>query len=175
MSGYLSGLSSPSVTERITTLAASPRSKAAGQTRLPTFSMNSSPPSGRTSRWSACPTICASRWHPLPVLIWMAGVPVARMRSASLAVCWSPSITATGVCAGSARRVRTSSVVLPEPGLETRFRPRMPRACSKPRFSAAWPLFLARMSRSIRTTLAGDRPGACAWVSPRPRCSRPCG
>ena len=28
--------------------------------------------------------------------IWIAGAPVARMRSASKAVCWSPSITATG-------------------------------------------------------------------------------
>ena len=41
MSGYFSGLSSPSVTERMATLAASPRSHTAGQTRLPTFSMNS--------------------------------------------------------------------------------------------------------------------------------------
>ena len=49
--------------------------------------------------------------------------PVARMRSASLLVCWSPSITASG--SAGARRFRTSivahsSVVLPEPGLETR-------------------------------------------------------
>jgi hypothetical protein len=41
MSGYFSGLSSPSVTDRMATLAASPRSHIAGQTRLPTFSMNS--------------------------------------------------------------------------------------------------------------------------------------
>jgi hypothetical protein len=34
-----------------------------------------------------------SRWQPLPVLIWIAGAPVARMRSASLEVCWSPSTT----------------------------------------------------------------------------------
>jgi hypothetical protein len=44
MFGYLSGLSSPSVTERITTLCASPRSNSAGQTRLPTFSISSRPP-----------------------------------------------------------------------------------------------------------------------------------
>src|SRR5262249_40877512 len=36
--GYLSGLSSPSVTENITTRMSSPRSKLAGQTRFPTFS-----------------------------------------------------------------------------------------------------------------------------------------
>ena len=41
MSGYFSGLSSPSVTERMATFAASPRSHTAGHTRLPTFSMNS--------------------------------------------------------------------------------------------------------------------------------------
>src|ERR1700733_3695619 len=39
MCGYFSGLSSPSVTERITTLARSPRSNIAGQTRFPTFSI----------------------------------------------------------------------------------------------------------------------------------------
>ena len=44
MSEYLSGLSSPSVTDSTTILAASPRSHSAGQTRLPTFSMNSSSP-----------------------------------------------------------------------------------------------------------------------------------
>jgi hypothetical protein len=37
----------------------------------------------------------------LPVLTWIAGAPAARMRSASFAVCWSPSITAIG--AGGAR------------------------------------------------------------------------
>ena len=42
MCGYLSGLSAPSVTEMTTTLLCSPRSNSAGQTRLPTFSMNSS-------------------------------------------------------------------------------------------------------------------------------------
>jgi hypothetical protein len=47
MSGYLSGLSSPSVTDRMATLASSPRSHSAGHTRLPTFSMNS-------SDWAAC-------------------------------------------------------------------------------------------------------------------------
>src|SRR5271165_1838874 len=61
MSGYLSGLSSPSVTESTTTLRASPRSKAAGQTRLPTFSMNSAPPDGRVNLSSARPIMCASR------------------------------------------------------------------------------------------------------------------
>ena len=39
MSGYLSGLSSPSVTEHTIALASSPTRNSAGQTRLPTFSM----------------------------------------------------------------------------------------------------------------------------------------
>ena len=50
MSGYLSGLSSPSVTDRMTTLCASPRSNAAGQTRLPTFSISSRRAVGRRQR-----------------------------------------------------------------------------------------------------------------------------
>ncbi|MNH29147.1 hypothetical protein D3C79_893590 [compost metagenome] len=87
MSGYFSGFSSPSVTERMATLYFSPRSKPAGQTRLPTFSMKRMPPSLAGSWWQASCTILASRWQPLPVLIWMAGTPVARMRSASALVC----------------------------------------------------------------------------------------
>src|SRR6185436_14017261 len=53
MVGYLSGLSSPSVTEKSTALSASPRSNEAGQTRFPTFSMKRKS-SGRS-------TIAASR------------------------------------------------------------------------------------------------------------------
>ena len=45
--GYLSGLSSPSVTDITTTFARSPRSNSAGHTRLPTFSMNKSEPAPR--------------------------------------------------------------------------------------------------------------------------------
>jgi hypothetical protein len=40
ITGYLAGLSSPSVTDSSVTLRCWPRSKLAGQTRLPTFSMN---------------------------------------------------------------------------------------------------------------------------------------
>ena len=39
MSGYLSGLSSPSVIEISTTFACSPKSNNAGQIKLPTFSI----------------------------------------------------------------------------------------------------------------------------------------
>ena len=47
MYGYFSGLSVPSVTEMITTLPPSPRSNRAGQTRLPTFSTNTTEPGCR--------------------------------------------------------------------------------------------------------------------------------
>ena len=38
-------------------------------------------------------SMSASRWQPVPVLTWITGAPVARMRSASLVVAWSPSTT----------------------------------------------------------------------------------
>ena len=69
------GLSSPSVTDSTTTLARSPRSKSAGQTRFPTFSMKTMPPSGPSACSARCPPRSASRWQPAPVLIWMAAAP----------------------------------------------------------------------------------------------------
>ncbi len=44
------------------------RSKLAGQTRLPTFSINRIPWSSSGRRGAASAIICASRWQPLPVL-----------------------------------------------------------------------------------------------------------
>ena len=83
MCGYFSGLSSPSVTEMTTTFARSPTSNSAGQTRLPTFSTNSSDPAGGSSSCSARCTISASRWQPAPVLTCTARAPARRIRSAS--------------------------------------------------------------------------------------------
>ena len=171
MSGYLSGLSSPSVTDSTTTLCASPRSKPAGQTRLPTFSIISTESGAGASRASAVSTSAASRWHPLPVLICSAGAPVARMRSASFEVCWSPSTTATGSRPASSSIVRTSSVVLPEPGLDTRLSAKMPRSASVARLRCAWPSFLASTSRSICTMRAWLMPGTVAPAAPAPKCS----
>ena len=165
MSGYLSGLSSPSVTDRITTLCASPRSKAAGQTRLPTFSMKSRLRGATSSCASARLTIDASRWQPLPVFTWTAGAPVARMRSASNEVCWSPSTTATGVRPPHCSIVRTSSVVLPEPGLDTKFSANTPRSAKWRRFSAAMASFLASRSRSTSTMRCAAVPSACTAPS----------
>ena len=168
MSGYLSGLSSPSVTDSTTTLCASPRSKPAGHTRLPTFSIISTLSSAGARRCSAVCTISASRWQPLPVLIWIAGAPLARMRSASKLVCWSPSITATASVPASASMVRTSSVVLPEPGLDTRLSAKMARSASQRRLCCAAPSLRARMSRSICTSRTCDIPGATAPAAPVP-------
>ena len=137
MSGYFSGLSSPSVTESTTTLCASPRSNAAGQTRLPTFSMNSAEPGGGASVSRAWPTICASRWQPLPVLIWIAG----RAGGAdALGVVGGLLIAldhATAMRSFSASIVLTSRVVLPEPGLETTLSANTPRAAKARRLSRA--------------------------------------
>ncbi len=66
MCGYFNGLSAPSVTEITTTLLCSPRSNMAGQTRLPTFSMNSSEPGSGSSVSRARRTMSASRWQPAP-------------------------------------------------------------------------------------------------------------
>ena len=75
MSGYLSGLSSPSVTENTTTLCASPRSNAAGQTRLPTFSMNSALPGTGPS------VSTAWRDHMRVEMAALAGVDLQRRRA----------------------------------------------------------------------------------------------
>ena len=198
MSGYLSGLSSPSVTDRITTLASSPRSHSAGQTRLPTFSMNSSDwgpcpcpcPCPWSWSWSWCPcawscsarrakacaTMGASRWQPLPVLTWMAGTPVARMRSASCEVCWSPSITArgsSGCCCCKARMVAHSSVVLPEPGLETRLSARTPWAWKCARLCCATWLLAPSTSCSMRMARDSLSPGTDTRAAPAPKCRSP--
>ena len=67
--------------------------------------------SAKDSTSSARDTMGASRWQPLPVLTCTAATPVARIRSASFEVCWSPSTTATGRLPASALTVRTSSEV----------------------------------------------------------------
>ena len=91
----------PSVTEMITTLACSPRSNRAGQTRLPTFSMKSSEPGADRGREGAGATIGASRWQPAPVLIWIAGAGPPDPLGVE-GVSWSPSMTGIG----GRRRVR---------------------------------------------------------------------
>src|SRR4030042_6958299 len=94
MTGYLSGLSSPSVTLRIMAFTFSPMSNSAGHTRLPTFSTIRRSRLSR-SRWARTFWIMlASRWQPPSVLICMARTPFLAMRLASTEDCISPSITA---------------------------------------------------------------------------------
>ena len=66
---YLIGFSAPSVTEVMTTLLCSPRSKKAGRTRLPTFSITTTEPAGESRTRRPAAIISASRWHPAPRLI----------------------------------------------------------------------------------------------------------
>ncbi len=77
ISGYFSGLSSPSVTEQTIALASSPTRNSAGQTRLPTFSMISRSISSSPTSGSAVRTMLASRWHSPPkppsVFSWVTG------------------------------------------------------------------------------------------------------
>ena len=63
ISGYLSGLSSPSGTESIIAFLTAPVSNSAGQTRLPTFSRIASSTSPVSSPSSPCRVISASRWQ----------------------------------------------------------------------------------------------------------------
>ena len=77
ISGYFSGLSSPSVTDETITRASSPTRNSAGHTRLPTFSITSRSMSCSGSAGSAERTMLASRWHSPPkpgsVLSWVTG------------------------------------------------------------------------------------------------------
>src|SRR5690606_9359527 len=159
--GYLSGLSAPSVTDMITTFARSPRSNSAGQTRLPTFSIITTEPSGGPSSRIPRATMSASRWQPLPVLICTAAQPVARIRSASRPLAWSPSTTDTASSPPTSRMVRSSSVVLPAPGELIRLSATIPCSAKKRRFDAASWSFLASTSSSSVITRVWPCP--CSW------------
>ena len=73
ITGYLRGLSSPSVTLSSATLRCSPTANSAGQTRLPTFSTQSRSSEAGSRRWRSSfkppLTIAASRWQARPVVI----------------------------------------------------------------------------------------------------------
>ena len=88
ISGYLSGLSSPSVTEVTITRASSPTRNSAGQTRFPTFSITSRSRSSSGSDGSAERTMFASRWHSPPkpesVFSCVTGMWRSASRSASM-------------------------------------------------------------------------------------------
>ncbi len=65
------------------------------------------------------------------------------MRFASSVVSWSPSMTEMAIFPASSLVVRSSSVVLPEPGELMRLTARMPRSCSQSRLRWARSSFLA--------------------------------
>ena len=138
MTGYFSGFSSPSVTEKTIARASSPTRNSAGHTRLPTFSIirRSSSGNGRRSRPDR--TITASRWHspPNPALVLtteMAAAPAPWRRSASRLVAMSPSSTPMRTEPPSISRDLRRSVVFPAPGDDMRFTARTPAAASRAR------------------------------------------
>ena len=60
--------------------------------------------------------MAASRWQPVPVLTCTTRQPARRIRSASSAVSWSPSITPRTSPPARSDAVRSSRVVFPAPG-----------------------------------------------------------
>src|SRR5829696_2003342 len=120
MSGYFSGLSSPSVTEDTITRASSPMRNSAGQTRLPTFSTTSRSSSASGSSGRALRTMLASRWHsppkPLSVLSWVTGTWRPARRSASRLPCTSPSSTPARIpCRPSSTPTGAASTAMAHP------------------------------------------------------------
>ncbi len=130
MSGYLSGLSSPSGTERRVMCRTAPVSNSAGQTRLPTFSRTMRSKCSLPKPRSPCRVMSASRWHIPPVWSCTAGTPSREIASAStdesMSASMTPQRTLPARCGASALR----SVVLPEPGDDI-----MPRHLSWHNFS----------------------------------------
>ena len=121
ISGYLSGLSSPSVTEQTMIRASSPTRNSAGQTRLPTFSITSRSMSAERQRGER-------RAHHVRVEMALAAEPgvgvelvdrdvqqrrAGRRRSVP---CTSPSSTPARTPLARPASARSSSGVLPAPG-----------------------------------------------------------
>src|SRR4051812_6007300 len=183
MSGYFSGLSSPSVTEETMTRASSPTWNSAGHTRLPTFSTMSRSMSCRGSAGSALRTMLASRWHSPPkpgsVLSWVTGTCRLASRSASIEPCTSPSRTPTRTPSIPSANRASSSVVLPAPGELMRLITVTPWASKSARFARAIVLLASSASsttltftRCMRPPVARRRstplPARCR-TRPRPR------
>src|SRR5512145_2768779 len=149
---YFTGLSSPSVTDNSAIFSSSPRSQEAGQTRLPTFSMNSRSVASRSTASSAVETWSASRWQAPLVTTACTRRSVCRARrSASFWVCTSPVTTARRRVRPRSARVRSSRAVFPAPGEEIRLNAGTPARASRSRTPAASSSLLA-MTRS-RTSI----------------------
>ncbi len=70
--------------------------------------------------------MAASRWQTVPVVIWRTGAPERARRAASFSVARSPTRAATRSRGLSSVSVRSSSVVFPAPGLDTRLTTKTP-------------------------------------------------
>ncbi len=154
ISGYLSGLSSPSVTEATITRASSPTRNSAGQTRLPTFSITSRSIDSSGIDGSAERTMFASRWHspPKPTLVcnWVTGTCSEASRSASSEPWTSPSSTPART-PPSPPSTRSSSAVLPAPGAPIRFATVTPWRSKSSRLARAIVLLASSASSTILT------------------------
>src|SRR6201999_2438388 len=141
ITGYFSGLSSPSVTEDNIAFACSPTSNSAGQTRLPTFSMITRSNPGRSRPGSARLTMGASRWHspPNPLLVLSSDTWAPRPLSfaASRSVAMSPSTTPIENSPASSSSVACNTVVLPDPGELIRLTARIPLLSNAARLASA--------------------------------------
>ena len=126
MSGYLSGLSSPTGQQDIA-FAEAPVSNSAGHTRLPTFSKIARSTGARPLRRRSphSPKLVQALLGHARVEVAHAprvqldGAPVPRMVRVSTSESISASITAMDISSRSASIVRVSVVVLPEPGLDS--------------------------------------------------------
>ena len=89
----------------------------------------------------------------MPVLIWTTWQPVARMRSASLMVSWSPSMTerASSLPQVADRAFQQGRLACAR-GTH-RFKAKILRPANQPRFRSASRLFLASTSVSRRTVV----------------------
>jgi len=106
--------------------------------------------------------MCASRWQPLPGLIWIAGAPVWRECARHLA----GLLVALDHCDALLPEHfdgLDSNVVLPEPGLEPGSARKCPRSARRCRFRRIGVVFFDRMSCSICTMRLLPRPGAWEW------------
>src|SRR4051794_19163793 len=154
ISGYLSGLSSPSATEATIARTSSPIRNSAGQTRLPTFSTTSRSMSSSGIAGSAERTMFASRWHsppkPLPVLSCTTGTCSEATRSASRLPCTSPSSTPARTPSRSPSAA-SSSDVLPAPGALMRFTTATPARSKSSRLARAIVLLASSASSTTLT------------------------
>src|SRR5262245_34686845 len=121
--------------------------------------MNRQSSSARFQPLSAHSIIAASRWQTVPVVICLTGTSARASRAASLSVARSPTSAATRHSQRNCASVFSSSVVLPDPGLETILRTKTPASRKRSRSARASRSFcfstflLTSISRGCRCML----------------------